>query len=282
MPRIKTSLRPEVLNRIPYVFNKKRGKHEGVYHRPQIGSAICLKGGPGESINKGVSDTTMMNGKRVVNNAQFRTTEWENPHVNALKAFDAQPAADNFYQTRRVALTFNHGASRRDFDRLGQYRLSYYRTLADCNMCYFCKKPLKVRNARIVDPRTENDSFFADTPSSSKLVKQGLHGEKRIRSVHGKSLSGLRYKPHSPSNNTVYGDIKSHFRIVPYKNEQGEIKYRFVYIDGSHKRIEQRKRENGVRYFVHVAKDGTEKEIIPQSSYRLTGQQCKCKKGTKK
>lgn len=273
---IKTSLRPEVLNRLP--FDKKRG--EGIYHRPQEGSALFLKGGLGESINKRVSAYTTMNGKRVQNPAEFRRNEYENPHVNALKAFQSQPMLDNFYQTRRLVLTFNHGASRRDFNRIGQYRIAYYQTLADCNKCYFCKKPIKVRTARITsDSRQKPDSFFADETPLTKLDKR-IDGGKRIRSYGGKALSGLRYKPHALPTNVVYGDIRSHFEYVPYKNEQGEVKYRFVYIDGSHRRIEQRKRENSVlRYFVHVQRDGTEKEIIPNVSYRITGKVCKCKRG---
>lgn len=270
---MKTSLNNAVINRLP--FDKKKGVP--VYHRPQVGSGIYLKGGLGESINQGISDTFRLNGKQVANPKTFRQTEYENPNVNALRAFDLVPA-DNFYQTRKLVLAFNH-SGRRDSHMVGTFRIAYYRTLAACNMCYNCKKPLKVHKTHIAgDSRAEHDNWFAEETPANKIEKR-FDGGRRIRSAHGKPLNGSRYRPHSKGTNTAYGDIKSHFRYVVVKTKDGEIKYRFVYIDGTGRRIEQRKRPGtNIRYFVHV-KDGVETKIIPQSSYRITGLGCKCKRG---
>lgn len=278
---IKTSLRPEVINRIPVTFDKKKGKYVGIYHRPLVGSGILLKGGPGESINKRLSETCRQGKKIVANSAEFRLTEFENPNVNALKAFECMAATDNFYQTRRLVLTFNH-PGRRDVDKIGTYRIAYHRTLEDCNCCYYCKMPIKMQRYRIEgDSRKKPDPFFAEEPKLNKLVKQRDGGTK-IRSVGGTPLRGIRYRTSTKPANTFYGVIKSHFRYVPLKDKDGKIvKYRFVYFDGTKRRIEMRKRPGTkIRYFVHVKPDGTEEKIIPQSSYRKDVA-CKCGKRNK-
>lgn len=273
---IKTSLRKDVIDGL--AWDRKKGKP--IYHRPQVGSGVCFKGGPGESINKRVGETMKQNGKTVVNPTDFRHTEFENPNVNMLLAFESRPAADNFYETRRLILTFNH--NRRDKNRLGQYRVSYYATLEACNCCYYCKKPIKTQKAYIVDKEmldARNDSWFADeTPVDA--IKKERDGGTKIRSIGGKPLRGIRYRPSKKAPNVEWGEIRSHFRFVEVKDDDGVvIKYRFVYIDGSGRRIEARKRANGTRYFVHV-KNGVETEIIPQTSYRRK-ERCKCRRGSR-
>ena len=274
-----SSLSREVVDRLPY--DKKKGKL--IYYRPQVGSGVCLKGGLGESINKRVSETMLLNGKHVANPAEFRQTEFDNPNVNALLAFESRPMADNFYHARRLVLTFNY-PHRRDHDRIGEYRLAYYQSLEDCNCCYYCKKPIKTIRARITGKdaiEARNDPFFAESIQMDKLDKKKDGVGKLIRSVRGEQLRGVRYQSYSKENNTTYGDIKSHFRyIVTERNEKGlATKYAFVFFDGTERRIQQRKRANSVvRYFVEVMPDGSEREIIPQASYRIKGKGCKCGK----
>lgn len=268
---IKTSLRPAVLNRLPY--------HKGkpVYHRPQDGSPILLKGGPRESLNRGIGETCKINGKSVRNNKDFRVNEYDSVR-NALLAFEPREASDNYYQVRKLVLTFNHGESRRDYHRLGQYRIAYYQTLEDCNLCYFCKKPIKVKRARIEHIETNIDtSFFAEEKSPDEGLNKRRDGGVKIQSANGKQLRGIRYRPDRKELNTTYGDITSHFEYVPIKDLDGKIrKYKFVFIDGSGRNIQLRKLGAGRHYFVNVLPDGTEEKIIPHQSYRRYDKKCKC------
>jgi hypothetical protein len=230
-----------------------------VYHRPQVGSGVYLLP---ESINQNCEEphSRTSNGSVVPNNRVMRFREYENPNVNSMRAFDTRPCFDNFYDVRRLVLAYNH-LERRDRPKLAYYRGRYATSLETCNLCWRCKKPIKVQEARFTRP--------------SGIFRKPERKTQYIRTVRGVRLSGERQKTVSNAPVTIYADVQCHFEYR-VKLVNGEKKYFFVFVDGTGRNIQSR-RNGWRRIFVEVKPDGSETKInyIPQT-YRVQHQKCKC------
>lgn len=270
MSRLRSSLAPETVNRLPRV-----------YHRPQEGSGVVLKGGPAESFNRNLGGdfSRQTDGKRILNTAQYRGDEYDNPNRNMMRDFDAKNA-DNLYQVQKLVVAYNHSHGK-DAALVGQFRIDYYASLEDCNLCYMCKKPIKVKRARI-DADSRVEGAFTNPKALVKTID--ANGARRIRSItspqSGKlEFSSIRFKPVGVQTNKVYADVRCHFEFVVYRNANGEKKYRYQFVDGTKRNIQFRKGRYGLKELVVIHPNGeTEKLGTVPHTYRVENKRCDCKR----
>lgn len=270
---------------------KRTANLPNVYHRPQEGSGIYLKP---ENINPNVQPpfSKSSNGKQSPNFRDTRHREYENPNVNLMRAFDTRPTADNFFQVRRFVLALNgfktHG---KDVShKLAWFAGRFADSLEDCNLCWRCKSPIKVKKSRIDksasvktiavrNPRNGNVQVCEVKQELSTIFKQETPERKRkvqhIRSFGGKQLTGDRVRTVNNISETIYADIPCHYE---YKSKMvdGVKRYEYYYVDGTGRNLQPRK--DGVkRYFAEVHEDGSETKIdyIPHT-YRIQNTKCNC------
>jgi len=228
--------------------------------------------------------------------------EFENPAVSWEKAFEPKPCTDNRYHTKELVIAYNHEP--RDAEEVEKLRVQYYMHYEDFNLCWNgkCRRPIKTVKAAVYPPqrcvRCDEHVTKCECENLRKL-EQVPQLKRKKNVVGGMELEWQHYHASKPENNQEYGDILSHFE---YRISAKTGKMFYVYVDGTDRVIKVKRiprkvlvkaksrfdkkynaDENGMVFntvwkevFVHIKPDGTETEIIPETSYRRHQPQCKC------
>lgn len=230
---------------------------------------------------------------------------FDNPNVNLLKSFDAKEDGNKIV-TRNLVCAFNYPhrggkTAEQQKANLARCRREYQRAFEDFNLCWRCRKPLKVKTASIMpksEPRDLNDGSTIKgkvvlPPSVEYAEKLGWSDrdfEQVIKRHHRPSKSlGEHWKPYEGVKTVQYADVISHFeyRLHP----DGRAYY--VFVDGTSRNIQLKReeityyrkkrgkhvpRKHVKTFFAEVFPDGSYKECMVQNSYRVLNQKCGCKK----
>jgi len=228
-----------------------------VYHRPLQGSAIYSgyftdKGKPSKQPDLKDFEHRDMVGK-----------VFENPNVNALRAFEPIPnlVETNLYLTSKVVTASNFAHRKNAGDT--EYIIDQWKkSLEDCNVCWRCKNPIRVRAVGIKRPK------------QFKKRRKGLNLEDHYTTrnviVPGNGVFAVVYT-HCEILQAVDGKLS--FRIVCESGKPANR--RLIGVRYAKKVVENGKTRLLGRQFVEI-KNGIETPIDIPSSYIVKNERCTC------
>lgn len=247
MSKIKTSLRSEIINRLP-VTRKKNGEIVNAKMRPQE-SVYCVTKFGGFAFERGGKKVTIPLQKTILEQVAIdRTgcikrditvktshTEYDNPDKpDVVLDADNRPQWNhanysNIVLAKDYATRLNYPTSRKNWT-LDNAKLNYAYSLRLANICPIvgCKRPIRVKKAEVAfkgDLATKRDAIYA----------------------------------------TVY----SHFEVR--QNEQG--RFYFAYVDGTKRDIRVQKGRFGLMEFCD-SRGNVLTDVL--SEYVIENRQCKC------
>jgi hypothetical protein len=225
-----------------------------VYHRPLTGSGVYS----GNFTDKGKPKKAKIQ-RDFEHQEIFTRKDYDNPNVNLLRAFEPvfSPMETSIFLASKLVTAVNH-PHRKNASEV-EYLTNQYRSiLEECNICYKCRKPIKVQSEAINAPVFKKHKR-----------RNGLNIEEH-------------FQPARPINNVMFADVASHCEI--YTKSDGKLGFLIVSEAGEPKeRAWIELRYNGPakyqgRYFVEINKSNrkeVELDFVP-SSYRVLGKKCTC------
>lgn len=244
MPKIRTSLSPNRVNRLP-VKRNKQGEAEIVKHRPQesascvfaFGGTVRERGGRTATLPMKKSEVYQQTADKAIKEhvqVSEYAREYDNPDYPDTR-FDengklqwTNESFTNLWQAMRYTAIANNPKNRERF-AIGLALKAYRLSLRDAGICFQCKCPIKTKTAKV---------RFAESGEYTRDV--------------------------------IYANVKSHFRV--YSRDDGRLEFR--YFDGTGRKIYVRKGKFGDEFYCN------DERVYPLSEYRVENAKCDCKLGS--